>query len=106
MLATLVVYAYTSFTAAWGPGPTLAKNFETQCQCHVNLVAAGDGGALLGRLKLEGETTEADVVIGFDGTFIPKLKKISIGQGHSKLLIRGLTLSFTILTLQRFHLVL
>lgn len=73
-LATLAVYAYTSFTSSWGPGPLLVKNFEKNCGCQVNLVSAGDGGALVSRLKLEGEKTAADVVLGIDETLIPKMK--------------------------------
>jgi thiamine transport system substrate-binding protein len=74
-LTTLVVYAYTSFTSSWGPGPTLVKEFEKTCRCQVELVSAGDGGALVGRLKLEGEKSGADVVLGLDETLLPKVKK-------------------------------
>jgi thiamine transport system substrate-binding protein len=76
-LATLIVYAYTSFTSAWGPGPEIIKQFESEsnCGCHVTLVNGGDGGALLSRLKLEGAKTSADVVVGIDETMIHKYKK-------------------------------
>ena len=73
-VATLVIYAYTSFTSSWGPGPILVKKFEKTCKCHVDLVNSGDGGALVSRLKLEGETTIADVVVGLDETLLPKMK--------------------------------
>src|SRR5690349_21645566 len=69
---TLVIYAYSSFTSSWGVGPGLVKKFEETCKCKVVLVDAGDGGAMLGRLKLEGVKTEADVVVGIDETLISR----------------------------------
>ncbi|MDZ4676046.1 MAG: thiamine ABC transporter substrate-binding protein [Oligoflexia bacterium] len=74
-LITLVIYAYSSFTSSWGVGPGLVKKFEESCKCKVVLVDAGDGGAMLGRLKLEGNKTEADMIIGIDETLIPKVQK-------------------------------
>lgn len=62
----LVVYTYESFTSEWGPGPAIAEKFEAVCGCSVRFVGAGDGAALLGRLRLEGNRTEADVVLGLD----------------------------------------
>ena len=51
----LVIYTYDSFTSEWGPGPAIAKAFEATCGCTVRFVGAGDGAALLSRLKLEGK---------------------------------------------------
>lgn len=62
----LVIYTYESFTSEWGPGPAIAERFEAGCGCRVRFVGAGDGAALLGRLRLEGTRTEADVVLGLD----------------------------------------
>ncbi len=63
---TLTVYTYESFTADWGPGPVVEKNFEAECGCDIKFVSVADGVALLNRLKLEGEDTDADVVLGLD----------------------------------------
>ena len=63
---TLTVYTYSSFVAEWGPGPALQPLFEAECGCTINWVSLEDGAALLSRLKLEGEETEADVVLGLD----------------------------------------
>ena len=63
---TLNVLTYDSFAADWGPGPVLAKGFEETCSCKVHYVTAGDGAAVLARLKLEGKKTTADVVVGLD----------------------------------------
>lgn len=62
----LVVMTYDSFVAEWGPGPAIETAFEETCACDLKFVAAGDGAALLARLKLEGERSEADVVLGLD----------------------------------------
>jgi thiamine transport system substrate-binding protein len=62
----LTIYTYDSFTAEWGPGPQVEKAFEAECGCDVEFVAVADGVALLNRLKLEGEATRADVVLGLD----------------------------------------
>jgi len=62
----LNVLTYDSFAADWGPGPVIAKGFQASCACTVHYITAGDGAAVLARLKLEGATTDADVVVGLD----------------------------------------
>ena len=62
----LTVLTYDSFTAEWGPGPAVEKAFEAECGCDLKFVTAGDGAAVLARLKLEGARSEADVVLGLD----------------------------------------
>ncbi|PSH64305.1 thiamine ABC transporter substrate binding subunit [Phyllobacterium brassicacearum] len=62
----LTVYTYESFTAEWGPGPKVKQAFEKQCSCTVDFVSVTDGVALLNRLKLEGASSKADVVLGLD----------------------------------------
>jgi thiamine transport system substrate-binding protein len=63
---TLNVYTYESFTAEWGPGPKIEAAFEKKCGCDLKFVSLADGVALLNRLKLEGENTSAEVVLGLD----------------------------------------
>ena len=63
---TLTVYTYDSFVSDYGPGPHIKAAFEAECGCVLDLVAAGDGAALLGRLRLEGASSPADVVLGLD----------------------------------------
>ncbi len=57
---------YDSFVSDWGPGPQVEAAFEATCACDLQFVAAGDGAALLARLRLEGARTKADVVLGLD----------------------------------------
>lgn len=62
----LTVYTYDSFVSEWGPGPQVEAAFEETCGCDLKLVGVEDGAALLARVRLEGERTDADVVLGLD----------------------------------------
>lgn len=62
----LTVYTYDSFVAEWGPGPAIEAAFEETCGCDLKFVGAGDGAALLARIRLEGSSTDADIVLGLD----------------------------------------
>jgi thiamine transport system substrate-binding protein len=62
----LRVYAYSSFTGKWGPGQVLKEMFEKECNCSVEYAEGSDSGILLQRLKIEGESLGADLVIGLD----------------------------------------
>jgi len=62
----LTVYTYSSFVAEWGPGPKITPIFEQQCGCKIEWVGVGDGAGLLAKLKLEGEKSPADIVLGID----------------------------------------
>ncbi len=64
----LTVLTYDSFTPEWGPGPLIETGFEATCRCDLQFITAGDGAAVLARVKLEGVQSEADVVLGLDTT--------------------------------------
>ncbi len=66
----LTVYTYDSFNTEWGPGPAVEAAFEATCACDLEFVAAGDGAALLSRVKLEGAGTDADIVLGLDNSLM------------------------------------
>ena len=70
----LTIYTYESFTAEWGPGPQVEKAFEAECGCDLEFVAVADGVALLNRLKLEGASTRADIVLGLDTNLTAEAK--------------------------------
>ncbi|MGR6432849.1 thiamine ABC transporter substrate binding subunit [Rhizobium sp. PAMB 3174] len=74
----LTVYTYESFIADWGPGPKVKEAFEKTCACTVKFVGVEDGVALLTRLKLEGEGTKADVVLGLDTNLIAEAKSTGL----------------------------
>jgi thiamine transport system substrate-binding protein len=62
----LTILTYDSFVSDWGPGPAVEAAFEATCGCDLRMVGAGDGAALLARLKLEGSRSDADVILGLD----------------------------------------
>lgn len=85
-LPTLRVFGYASFTGRWGPGPLLKEQFEKNCKCKVEFIEGSDSGILLQRLKIEGESLGADLVIGLDQFDLSKAtseqpwRKLSLGQ--------------------------
>ncbi len=80
---TLTVYTYDSFVPDWGPGPLIETAFEETCGCDLVFVGAGDGAALLARLKLEGARTKADVVLGLDTSLIANAKATELFAPHT-----------------------
>lgn len=78
----LTIYTYSSFTTSWGPGPALKEMFEAQCDCEVNFTSSDDGVSLLNRLRLEGDTTRADVIVGLDDLLMPQARRLGIVQAH------------------------
>lgn len=62
----LRVYGASSFVKSWGPGPVLKEKFEKVCECRVELVETADTTLLIQKLKIEGRTSGADLVLGFD----------------------------------------
>jgi thiamine transport system substrate-binding protein len=79
---TLTVYTYASFAGKYGPGKTVKERFEAVCECSLNLVSVDDAGTLLARLKLEGETTRADVVVGLDNNLMAEAKATGLFAPH------------------------
>ena len=79
---TLTVYTYESFVSEWGPGPKVKEEFEKTCGCKVEWVGVADGVELLTRLKLEGEGTKADVVLGLDTNLISEAKATGLFEPH------------------------
>lgn len=69
--AVVRVMTYSSFMSAWGPGPELAKQFESQTGYRVEFVDAGDAGILLKKL----EFFPADAVVGLDGLYLAAAEK-------------------------------
>ncbi|AUR00817.1 thiamine ABC transporter substrate binding subunit [Phaeobacter inhibens] len=79
----LIVYTYDSFVSNWGPGPAVEKAFEATCGCDLKLVGAGDGAALLARVKLEGARSDADVVLGLDTNLTAAAKATGLFADHA-----------------------
>ena len=78
----LTVYTYASFVSEWGPGPLIEEHFEAQCDCDLKFVGLEDGAALLSRLKLEGDRSPADVILGLDTSLTAEAQQTGLLQEH------------------------
>ncbi|MEP4196163.1 MAG: thiamine ABC transporter substrate binding subunit [Aliishimia sp.] len=78
----LTVYTYDSFVTDWGPGPAVETAFEAICDCDLQFEAAGDGAALLAKLRLEGARSDADVVLGLDTNLIATAMETGLFTAH------------------------
>ncbi len=78
----LTVYTYSSFAGEYGPGATIKERFEAECGCTLEWVQTDDAGTLLARLKLEGESTEADVVLGLDNNLMAEAAATGLFAPH------------------------
>ena len=83
----LQVYAPDYFASEWGPGPSIEAGFEAQCACDLEFVT----GDVMPRLMLEGERTEADVVIGLNTDVTARARASGLFAPHG-LDVSGLTL--------------
>ena len=79
---TLTVYTYESFVSEWGPGPKIEATFEAECGCDLKWVGVADGVALLNRLKLEGDRSEAGIVLGLDTNLVSEAKATGLFEAH------------------------
>lgn len=76
----LNVYAPDYFGSEWGPGPGIEAGFEEICACDLKFVT----GDVLPRLLLEGERTEADVVIGLNTDVTKRARETGLFAGHGQ----------------------
>jgi thiamine transport system substrate-binding protein len=82
--ADLTVYTYDSFNSEWGPGPKLEKAFEAQCKCDMEFIAVDDGVSILNRLKIEGEKSKADIILGIDDALIEVTRETDLIAEHGQ----------------------
>ena len=78
----LTVYTYSSFAGKYGPAKMVKERFEATCGCEITWVTAEDAGSLLGRLRLEGEATKADVVVGLDMNLAAEARSLGLFAPH------------------------
>ena len=83
---TLTVYTYDSFTSDWGPGPRVIEAFEAQCDCKLNLVGLEDGVSMLNRLRLEGDNSRADILLGIDTNLTAEARATGLFAAHGLVL--------------------
>ncbi|MEO6300739.1 MAG: thiamine ABC transporter substrate binding subunit [Paracoccaceae bacterium] len=90
----LKVLTYDSFAAEWGPGPAIEKGFEATCSCDLQYVTSGDGAAVLARIKLEGASSDVDVVVGLDTSLTENASKTNLFAPHGLTLANDLPMPF------------
>jgi len=78
----LTVYTYSGFSGEYGPGGKIKERFEATCGCVLQWVESDDAGTLLARLKLEGASTKADVVLGLDNNQIADAEATGLFVPH------------------------
>ncbi len=74
----LTVYAPDYFVSEWGPGPKIEELFEATCNCDLQFKP----GDLLPRILLEGDRSEADVVIGLNTDVTKKARESGLFAPH------------------------
>lgn len=74
----LTVYAPDYFASEWGPGPAIEAAFEESCGCEMEFVT----GDVLPRVLLEGQNTNADVVIGLNTDVTKRARESGLFAAH------------------------
>ena len=78
----LTVYTYDSFVSEWGPGPLIEKIFEENYKIDLELIAVDSAATLLNKVILEGENTEADIILGLDMNLFDAAEKSGLFVAH------------------------
>jgi len=71
--AELVIWTYDSFNSEWGPGPDVSKVFEEKTGIKITWVSHGDAGEIVSRLIQEGNSSNADIILGIDQNLAPRV---------------------------------
>ena len=80
---TLVVHTYESFISDWGPGPKIEEEFEKVCNCDLQFIGIDSSIGILGRLKLEADETNADIILGLDTNLLTAAKNTKLLAKHN-----------------------
>lgn len=78
----LTIYTYDGFASEWGPGVPLKEGFEANCECTLNWVAADSSIGTLRKVQLEGESTEADMILGLDTAIAGEARETGLFADH------------------------
>ena len=82
----LKIYTYDSLAAEWGIGPKLKIGFEKECGCQVVFTALEDAVSILNRLRIEGDSAQADLVIGLDNHMLVTARDTGLFDTHGQAL--------------------
>lgn len=84
----LIAYTYDSFTGKGSLGEILKTEFEKNTGAFVKFITFGSAGEALNQIILEGERTQADILVGIDTSLLSralakgKFQKFSINFGQ------------------------
>ncbi len=81
-IPTLLVHTYSSFAGEYGIGPLVKREFEAICQCRVKYITHNNVGEMVNKLANLGSSLKADVVVGYDETFVNDKIATKILQPH------------------------
>ena len=80
--AQLVIYAYDSFVAEWGPAPLVIPKFEDSRGIEVQVISVGDAGQVLNRAILEKDNPQADIILGIDNNMLSRALEEEVLQPY------------------------
>lgn len=80
----LTVYTYSGFAGKYGPGGRIKDSFEAVCNCTLDWVSTENSGALLGRLRLEGAGSKADIALGLDVNILAEARATGLFAAHGQ----------------------
>ena len=78
----LTVYTYDSFVSEWGPGPIVEKIFEDKYKIDLQFIAVDSAATILNKIILEGENTNADLVLGLDMNLLNAAENSELFVSH------------------------
>ena len=78
----LTIYTYESFASEWGPGPQIKAEFEKTCECAVTFVGLDTSLGVLGRIRLEGAGSKADIALGLDTGYTEQARNTGLFEAH------------------------
>ncbi len=78
----LIIYAYDSFVAEWGPAPKVIPKFEKAYGVRVKVVSVGDAGQVLNRAVLEKDNPRADIILGIDNNMLARALEEKVLQPY------------------------
>ena len=78
----LVIYAYDSFASEWGPAPKIKAAFEKDCACTVTFIGLDSSVGILGRIRLEGAASKADIALGLDTSLTGQAQASGLFEEH------------------------
>lgn len=73
--SSLLIYAYDSFVAEWGPAVRVMPKFEARHGVRVQVLSVGDAGQVLNRAILEKARPQADILVGIDNNLLGRARE-------------------------------